>query len=162
SEKAGILRAGVPALTAEQEREADSALAETARALDAPLRPGAERATLVAVTSRGWAVQEVELALDSERLAVSRPLLGAHQPGNLALAAAAAAVLRERGWPRLDGEAIARGTALCRWPGRLEAIDLPNGRRVVLDGAHNPAGVAVLAEFLRGLGAPCDLLFGAL
>ena len=54
------------------------------------------------------------------------------------------------------------GAAACRWPGRLETVDLPGGRRVVLDGAHNPAGVAALAAFLRDTAGEVDLLFGAL
>ena len=41
-----------------------------------------------------------------------------------------------------------------RWPGRLELLDGSRiGRgRILLDGAHNPAGAAALAEALRDLG----------
>jgi dihydrofolate synthase / folylpolyglutamate synthase len=62
----------------------------------------------------------------------------------------------------IDAQAIADGAAACRWPGRLEAIELKDGRRVLLDAAHNPSGAAVLAEFLDRLGRPVDLLFGVL
>ncbi len=37
------------------------------------------------------------------------------------------------------------------WPGRLELLDLGDGRGVVLDGAHNPAGAATLAQALDDL-----------
>ena len=89
-------------------------------------------------------------------------LLGDHQAKNLGLAVRAAEVLSELGFERIGPQAIADGAAACRWPGRLEAVELPDGRRVLLDAAHNPAGAAVLAEFLDRLGRPVDLLFGVL
>jgi dihydrofolate synthase/folylpolyglutamate synthase len=38
------------------------------------------------------------------------------------------------------------------WPGRLDLRRLPDGREVLLDAAHNPAGAAALAAFLRASG----------
>jgi dihydrofolate synthase/folylpolyglutamate synthase len=102
------------------------------------------------------------VSLEGREARLFTRLLGAHQTANLALAAAGAIELRRLGFERLDAAAIGRGAAICRWPGRLETVDLPTGRRVVLDGAHNPAGVAALVAFLRRLGEPVDLLFGAL
>jgi dihydrofolate synthase/folylpolyglutamate synthase len=90
------------------------------------------------------------------------PLRGAHQLGNLALAVLAAEALADLGFPRLDPEAIRLGTARCRWPGRLEVVTLPEGRRALFDAAHNPDGARVLAQFLEGLSEPYDLLFGTL
>jgi dihydrofolate synthase/folylpolyglutamate synthase len=74
----------------------------------------------------------------------------------------AAEALVDLGCEKIATRAIASGVAACRWPGRLEAIELEDGRRVVLDAAHNAAGTAVLAEFLDRLGRPVDLLFGVL
>jgi dihydrofolate synthase/folylpolyglutamate synthase len=37
-----------------------------------------------------------------------------------------------------------------RWPGRLELVEVA-GREVILDGAHNPAGAATLAQALDDL-----------
>ncbi|MDQ2964819.1 MAG: hypothetical protein M3R57_03110, partial [Chloroflexota bacterium] len=42
------------------------------------------------------------------------------------------------------------GYAAARWPGRLELLDV-DGREVLLDGAHNPAGAAALAQALDDL-----------
>src|SRR5262249_45209852 len=52
--------------------------------------------------------------------------------------------------------------ATVRWPGRLEVIR--EHPRVVLDGAHNPAGVAALVSELPNLagGRPIHLVFGVL
>ncbi len=161
-EKAGILRPGVPALSGAQEPEAQAAIAATAARLGAPLHSAAERVTVTAIETHGWSGQTIALRIAEEAREISLRLLGPHQVDNLALAAAAAAELRDRGFPLLDADAIARGAAACRWPGRLEVVDLPGGRRVVLDGAHNPAGIDSLARFLRQIGEPVDLLFGAL
>jgi dihydrofolate synthase/folylpolyglutamate synthase len=45
--------------------------------------------------------------------------------------------------------AIERGLREARWPGRLDWRRLGGGRRVLLDAAHNEAGAAALAAFLR-------------
>ncbi|MGE5233878.1 MAG: glutamate ligase domain-containing protein, partial [Acidobacteriota bacterium] len=89
-------------------------------------------------------------------------LLGAHQARNLALAAAAGVELRHLGFTGLDWAALESGARRCRWPGRLEPVALPGGSTVLLDGAHNPAGVAEVGAFLAQWGEPVDLLFGAL
>ncbi len=161
-EKAGIFRSGVPALSAEQEPEAAAALAGAAAQLGTPLHPVRELVEIAGVEARGWDGQQVTLVCEGRSLRTTTKLLGPHQPGNLALAAASAIGLQRLGFARLDLEALRRGAADCRWPGRLEAVQLPRGRRVVLDGAHNPAGVASLAAFLRDTAGPVDLLFGAL
>jgi dihydrofolate synthase / folylpolyglutamate synthase len=73
--------------------------------------------------------------------------LGAFQRRNFALARAAAeAYLGE-----LDPEAIVRAAAATRVPGRLQVID--QGPLTLLDGAHNPDGVAALAESLPEIAA---------
>jgi dihydrofolate synthase/folylpolyglutamate synthase len=53
----------------------------------------------------------------------------------------------EAGTP-VAAHAITRGLAEARWPGRLEVVDLYDGRTVLLDGAHNPAGARVLGQYL--------------
>jgi dihydrofolate synthase/folylpolyglutamate synthase len=65
-------------------------------------------------------------------------LAGAHQTWN---AAVAVATLHRAGL-NLSSDSVRYGLAHVKWPGRFERI-LPN---VVLDGAHNPASAAVLAE----------------
>jgi dihydrofolate synthase/folylpolyglutamate synthase len=64
---------------------------------------------------------------------------------NAVLAVAAAEAAQEQGFC-LDTAAIRRGLAEVAWPGRLQVL---KGRpRIILDGAHNPAGTAALAAFL--------------
>ena len=68
-------------------------------------------------------------------------LAGAHQKQNASLAIAA---LR-RGGIAIDEEAIRRGLASVHWPARFQRWD----ERIIIDGAHNPAGAQVLTETWR-------------
>jgi len=70
-------------------------------------------------------------------------LAGRHQLENLSLALAAAELLMRQG-VALGCDVLRQGVAAVRWPGRLEW--LPD--RVLLDGAHNPAGAEVLGNYL--------------
>jgi len=69
------------------------------------------------------------------------PLLGAHQQANAALAVAAAEAAGA------DEVAICRGLAKTYWPARLELI--AGKKQVLIDGAHNPHGMAALACALK-------------
>jgi dihydrofolate synthase/folylpolyglutamate synthase len=74
------------------------------------------------------------------------PLRGRHQRDNAALAIGAVALLAEFGFA-VDEAAIRRGLCETRWEGRLEVLQ----RRptVLVDGAHNPAGVSSLCAALK-------------
>ncbi len=139
-EKAGVLRAGRPAVTS-AEGVALTVVRRRAAEVGADLtvvdEAGAELRDL------GWAGVEVRGLGPAP---IRAPLLGAHQARNLA-AAALAARAWGAGW-----EAVAAGAAAVRWPGRLEPLDAV-GCRWLLDGAHNPAGAHALADALGRLGA---------
>lgn len=64
--------------------------------------------------------------------------------------------------PRVTPDAISTGLRSARWPGRLERLSLPDGRTLLLDAAHNPAGAAALAAYLRQDGPPRPLVFAAM
>ena len=58
---------------------------------------------------------------------------------------------------------ITAGIRDVRWPGRLQMLEVPGGRRVLLDAAHNPAGAWALASYLkREFAEPLPIVFGAL
>jgi dihydrofolate synthase/folylpolyglutamate synthase len=60
-------------------------------------------------------------------------------------------------------DAVIAGLRDVRWPGRLQLIEAAEGRRVLLDAAHNPAGASALAAYLvREFPEPLPLVFGAL
>ena len=161
-EKAGILRSARPAVVWIEEPEAAESVREAAAEIGADLRFASREVRIEAVEAEGWTGQRVRLATPVRSYDLEIALLGAHQAKNLGLAVRAAEALAELEFDRLGPQAIAEGAAACRWPGRLEPIDLPGGRRLLLDAAHNPDGAAALAQFLAGLGRPVDLLFGVL
>ncbi len=160
-EKSGILRRARPMVAWAGDAEARRVLSERAGEVGSPS---------IFVDSTGITVSTPDAACP-QRVRLSTPrraydlklfLAGRHQLGNLSLAVRAAELLSDRGWQSLDAGAITRGTASCRWPGRLERIELGGGRCVLIDAAHNSAGLEALVEYLGGLGERPDLLFGAL
>lgn len=161
-EKAGILRAGRPGLVWIEDAEPAKSVRTVAGEVGADLRFASREVRIEAVEPRGWEGQRIRLATPIREYDLEIGLLGEHQAKNLGLAVRAAETLASQGFERLDSQAIAAGAAACRWPGRLEPILLPGGRRVLLDAAHNPDGAEVLARFLGGLGGSTDLLFGVL
>jgi len=161
-EKAGILRAGRPAVVWIEEPEAAGSVLQAAVDLGADLRFASAEVKVEGIESRGWEGQRVRLATPVRRYDLQLGLLGDHQAKNLGLAVRSAEVLSGLGFDRIDPRAITEGAAAARWPGRLEPIALPGGRRVLLDAAHNPDGAEALARFLDCLDQPVDLLFGVL
>jgi dihydrofolate synthase/folylpolyglutamate synthase len=88
-----------------------------------------------------------------------RALPGAFQADNLLVAVRLVEEARRAGLAvRL--ERVGAGVAATRWPGRLE--DVPGRPRLLLDGAHNPAGARALAAEMEGRPRPRVLLFGAM
>lgn len=125
SEKAGIIKPGVPVVTGTEEPEPLRVIEEIAKTLHAPLRR---------VTA-------------AEAIGLHVSLLGEHQKRNAAVAVATLAVLQ----PILPipAECIRIGLKHVQWAGRLQVVIRSGGRRVLLDGAHNPAGAEMLATALE-------------
>ena len=158
AEKAGILRPGRPAVAGCGHPDAMAAVRRAAASVGAELVDGRAAASWRWLEGR-QRVLELTTRHGVHRLRQSLP--GDHQTANLALAVLAAERLRELGWPAIDEAAVAAGAERCRWPGRLETVELP-GRRLLLDVAHNPDAAAALAAHLERQGRPYDLLYGSL
>jgi dihydrofolate synthase/folylpolyglutamate synthase len=91
-------------------------------------------------------------------------LRGVHQLSNAAAAIAIAETLSSN-HIELTHAAIVEGLAIAKHPGRLELFEsLPaqENPRVLLDGAHNPAGAAALRAYLDHMATPITLVFGAM
>jgi dihydrofolate synthase/folylpolyglutamate synthase len=129
-EKAGIIKPGVPVITGTEAPAALRVIEDTARQRSAPL-------TVVPRSDlRRPPLNALEL-----------PLLGQHQRLNAALAVASVRALAAQ-IPVRD-EVLATGLAQVQWPGRLQLVELSVGRKILLDGAHNPAGAEILATALK-------------
>src|SRR3990170_4008162 len=142
-EKAAIIERGDIAVTGAT-GEALAIIGRRARRMAAPLTV-VEPATVL-----GWDRDGIEVALPG--LGPTRVgLRGRHQAANVAVADALLDALADAGIATVEPDARRRGYATAVWPGRLELLDLGGGRGVVLDGAHNPAGAAALAQALDDL-----------
>lgn len=157
-EKAGIFKRGVPAVSCAQPPEAQRALVAAAADAGAPLWLEGRDFSLEDGAYRGptWRLDGLRFGLE-----------GAHQRQNAAVALAAL----EASGALVTERAIRDGLLGARWPGRLERLLLPaaqgSASEVLLDGAHNPGGVAALARALDALRAaeparPVQLVFGVL
>lgn len=146
SEKAGILKPGVPVVVAPQRPESEATITQRAAQVGAPLDLIREQEfSDVRVEADGC-----EFTFRGAR--VRCPLAGAHQVVN---AATAAAVLQRLG---LSTDGIRQA----RWPGRLEVVS--ESPRILLDGAHNPAGARALADHIRRFYShrPVWIIYGAM
>jgi dihydrofolate synthase/folylpolyglutamate synthase len=85
---------------------------------------------------------------------VTIPFIGRHQLENTALSLAAAEILVSRGL-KIQNKSLIDGVRDATWEGRLEIVN--RSPQVILDGAHNPAGIAALAQVLSN-----ELSFGRL
>jgi dihydrofolate synthase/folylpolyglutamate synthase len=141
AEKAGIIKPGVPLITAVQTPEAGAVLLATAAQQGADVWQ-ADRDYRWGGNHRAMWFQAPGVELGDLPCA----LPGEHQLGNLAQALAGAVRLRGQGLTIPDA-ALSRAGASARWPGRLEWFGAPP--RVLLDGAHNQAGATALAAYLK-------------
>jgi dihydrofolate synthase/folylpolyglutamate synthase len=157
-EKAGVFRAGRPALVASRLPEALAVFDEVATRTGAALHRMADEVEL-SVGGPSLSGTRFELSTPGGRYALATPLSGVHQAENAAVAVRAAELLAPV--VRIGPEAVARGVASVRWPGRLERFPV-RGRTVLVDGCHNADGAAALARFVAGAGLDADLVFGAL
>ncbi len=74
------------------------------------------------------------------------PLMGRHQIENAALAIGAIESMKGKGFD-IDGGTIARGLRNTQWEGRLEILQ--RDPTIIVDGAHNPAGILALWRALK-------------
>ncbi|MDA8234567.1 MAG: bifunctional folylpolyglutamate synthase/dihydrofolate synthase [Clostridia bacterium] len=144
--KAGIIKPGIPVVTATEKPEVLEIIAQTA----------AQKDSRLVVVGRDVTWQDKGGTLDGQVLDVhglnahyqqlAVPLLGQHQLINAATAVAGVELLVQQGY-KIDEMAIIQGLGKTMWPARLEIMQ----RRpmVVIDGAHNLDGARKLAQALR-------------
>ncbi len=142
AEKAGILKAGVPAIFARQRPEAAAVLDRVAVDLAVAVRK-----------TESFPVRDFQIDARGARFSgLCCPLAGEHQVENAITAAMA-----------LESLGVSpKGIAGARWPGRLEHV-APNPD-IILDGAHNPAGARALVRYLERFyaGRKLHLIYGAM
>ncbi|MBN9006162.1 MAG: bifunctional folylpolyglutamate synthase/dihydrofolate synthase [Rhizobiales bacterium] len=149
-EKAGIIKRGVPVITAEQLPEAQAVIEQRAKQMRSPLH----------AAGQDWhvSVERGRLVYQDERglldLAAPR-LFGRHQFDNAGLAIA---TLRTQTLFRIDTAAYERGVTGAEWPARMQRLTsgrlvdrAPRDAEIWLDGGHNADGGRVAAAALGDL-----------
>ncbi|GBG08759.1 folylpolyglutamate synthase [Paenibacillus agaridevorans] len=146
-EKAGIIKPGVPVVSAATQPEVVEVLRRTA----------AERKSTFYCIGDQFGEVPLEVCEDEqsfrfeglfrtiEPLAIK--LNGAHQRTNAATAVMGLEVLRQYSALVLDDDMLREGLREAAWPGRLEMV--AREPRILLDGAHNPEGAEMLAGALK-------------
>ena len=134
-EKSGIIKEGIPLVTAEKKKDALTVMQKTAE----------ECGKL-----RNVPILNVEL-LNIPRSLLIPHFIGSNvlfQQTNVAVVLKVADLLREQGY-KISDENIRAGLLNTRWPGRFQIIS--EEPLIIVDGAHNPAGAKVLKEFILSL-----------
>lgn len=149
-EKVGIIKPGVPVVSAVADDISRVVVEKTCAEKGAPLFLLGRDFAMRTDSAGGWEYAGIG---GNRRLTGLRcNLIGRHQADNMGVVLAICDLLQPR-YP-VPESAIREGLAAVCWPGRLESFRLSRAagqgeRQVLLDGAHNPAGVASLVAALR-------------
>ena len=171
-EKAGIIKAGAPLVVLNQKASVLQVIADRFNEVnkanaDPSNKPGDNELIISPYTDHnetGSSRQVPMTITDPDELAVHSyslkgevfsyrsikniklPLLGSYQIDNAMAAIDIILSLKSRGVD-IDDETIKRGLLNARWPGRFELLS--EDPVFILDGAHNPNGVAALSESIK-------------
>jgi len=149
SEKAGIIKPGVPVVSTAELPEAIDVIAGTARDRKSTLYllgdqfsyervSAAENKLVFHFMGPFRTYRDVELSMNGE-----------HQFKNAAAALMAIEVLRQYMALIVEEEDLYKALQATQWAGRLELVE--REPRILLDGAHNPEGAEVLAAAVRDI-----------
>lgn len=146
-EKAGIFKAGIPAVIGEQSPPIRSLLEGCAR--DAGAEP-------IVIIDEARTIEDIEISTHgttftshqgTPRTRITTPLIGAHQARNATLALQTVALLGEKYVPA--GSEISSALSTVFLPGRFQLQG-----KIIFDVAHNAAGARTVAETIRVLDPP--------
>jgi dihydrofolate synthase/folylpolyglutamate synthase len=151
AEKAGIVKPGRPVVSGIVRQRAIDVLERTCRERGSPLVDARTAVRLVA--ERG---DRIDLASCTRRYDdLHLALEGRHQIDNARVAIAAFEALAPRLGVEPSPAAVREALSSVRWPGRLHWVrHAPLEADLLLDGAHNPAGMCALASYLARRRAP--------
>jgi len=140
-EKAGIIKSNVPVVLGRLEDEAWRTIEQVARERQAPLFRMNQDFRTEGETPRQFSYCGLGMRYDGLTCALE----GRHQLDNAACALALLGAAAPHGIA-VTAESVREGLRVVNWAGRLEVLE----RRptILLDGAHNPAGAMVLADYL--------------
>ena len=144
-EKAGIIKYGVPVLSGVRDSESYEVIKAKAESEHAALY-SLDREIIINEYKQHENTQSFSLAFSENKMDnLIQPMFGWHQADNAALGVSAILLLNELyGWDISD-QFIYSGLAASKWPGRFEKV----AQEIIVDGAHNLAGINVLLRTLK-------------
>ena len=149
-QKAGIFKAGKPAVIGPLAKEAEQVCIEKAQAIGCPLARYGEDFQLVKGVFQG-----AQHRFDSLKIGLN----GAYQEENATVALEAFLLFMEQRGLAVDENGVREALQATSWPGRLENFS----QGIYLDGAHNPHAIHRLVEYARTFSDKrVKILFGAL
>jgi dihydrofolate synthase / folylpolyglutamate synthase len=146
-EKAGIVKDGVPVVIGDLPAEAAAVVhaVADAHAAEVVVAHAGTRADVTMEDGRARLTLETP---EAQYGPVTLSLRGSHQVANAIVAVRLLETARRRGVD-VSAEAIEQALTRTEWPARLELLTLDEGRRVLIDAAHNADGAQALAAYLR-------------
>jgi dihydrofolate synthase/folylpolyglutamate synthase len=145
-EKAGIIKPGMTVVAGELPEDAMAVVRQTVRERGATLVVASEDVQADAALEDGRARVTLRTPVAAYG-PVPLALRGAHQVGSAIVAVRLLEAAQQKGVP-VTTAGIEEGLSQTEWPARLELLTLENGRRVLIDAAHNSDGAQALATYL--------------
>ncbi len=142
-EKAGIIKRRVPLITAVRQPVALAVIKARCLALNAPCYRVGRQIKVRSLGKQRFSYRGLKWRLERMYL----PLAGRHQVTNAATALGALEILEQADHFSLTTEQVKEGLVATRWSGRLEWYS--QRPPVLVDGAHNYAGMVALRQALQ-------------
>ena len=142
AEKAGIIKEGVPVISARQPPSARDIILDSCLQKHCSLVEVGRDITVDNAVQRANK-QNITINGRLGRYVLEISLLGSFQQANAALAVGGIELLIERGF-QISASDIKKGFSRARWPGRYQI--LKRNPLIVVDGAHNPASAKELSR----------------
>ena len=141
TEKAGIIKQGVPVLWCGKDAAAEKVIRDKAQEIGAPVFTADKRDLVINKLTLDGTYMEL-----GDRKNIRLALLGTYQPENAANALCAVDMLNEMGY-HISDTAVNKGLETVKWHARFEVIS--KSPLVIADGGHNPEGIDVAVDSIQ-------------
>ena len=148
-EKAGIIKKGVPVISAAQDEDVLEVIKNAVRKSGSSLYVHGKDFKCFYVNT-DWTNKSQYISYNDKTsfyTNVPMSLLGRHQLSNVAMALKCVSLLKESGF-KIAETAVRRGLKNAYWPARFEILGTQK-QAIIIDGAHNPHGALTLAAALK-------------
>ncbi|MFB9770185.1 bifunctional folylpolyglutamate synthase/dihydrofolate synthase [Lactiplantibacillus modestisalitolerans] len=147
TQKAGIIKPGVPVVVGKLPAEAQAVMVATATERGAALQTLGEDFTTHLLPAQGWEERFNYDGSTAHFKALTTPLLGDYQVDNAAVALTAYLTYQRQTGGSVTPRDVKTALATTQWPGRFERLN--SDPLIIIDGAHNEPAMLELATTLK-------------